>query len=155
VSSTDNTEKMIRFEKPHIETGSEMDKQVLDDSFAAMDETIRAKPAGGKPNVLRLIIRGRIAKFAAAGIIIVAGLLVVHRVPEEQADVGHTLQVTKSPAELTTFASLSFAYRQGGIELVEQMCDRAITLAGPGPAEISVQDLLEESNESNSERSRL
>jgi hypothetical protein len=144
---------MIRFGKPRIETGSELDKQVLDDSFAAMDDTIQAK-WGNKQNVLRIILRSRITKVAAAVIIIVVGLLIVHRGPGEQEH-SQIVEVTKSPAELTTFASLTFAYRQGGIELVEEMCDRAITLAGPRPVEISVQDLLEESNGSNSERTRL
>jgi predicted RNA-binding Zn ribbon-like protein len=155
MSSTDNTEKMIRFGKPRIETGNEMDKQVIEDSFAAMDETIRAKSAAGKPNTWKMIVQSKTTKVAAATIIVAIGLFVVRREPGERPATTKIPKVTKSPAELTTFASLTFAYRQGGIELVEQMCDRAITLAGPRPVEISVQDLLEESNGSNSERTRL
>ncbi len=108
-----------------------------------------------QPNIWRIIIKSPIMRIAAAVIIIVIGFFVIHNRPVERVESPEVLAVSKSPAELTTFASLTFAYRQGGIELFEEMCDRAISLAGPRPAEISVQKLLKEFNRRNSERERL
>jgi hypothetical protein len=108
------------------------------------------------PKVWRLVLKSPTTRFAAAAVIIVSiGLFVFHHQSGERIEPLEVLEVKKSPAELTTFASLTFAYRRGGIELVEKICDRAITLAGPRPAEISVQNLLEESNGRNSERTKL
>jgi len=39
---TENIEEYVKLEKPHVTTGDAMDERTLNDSFAAMDETIRA-----------------------------------------------------------------------------------------------------------------
>lgn len=146
MSSTDNTEKTIRLGKPRIETGSEMDKQVLDDSFAAMDETIRAKPAGGKPNTWKMIVQSKTTKVAAAMIIVAIGLFVVHRGPNERPATAEIPRAAKSPGEMMTAISLNLAYRRGGIEAVDRQCKEAIEMLGPRPAELTVEKMLTEFN---------
>ena len=89
-------------------------------------------------------LKSRITKLAVAAVIILAvGLLLNYQGTEEEVNSAGVVENAKNPAELTTFATLSFAYRRGGMEEVEKICDKALTMAGPRPAEVSVQDLLE------------
>jgi hypothetical protein len=56
---------------------------------------------------------------------------------------------------MMTAMSLTIAYRRGGLEAVEQQCEKAIEMLGPRPKTISVQELLEDFNSENSERTKL
>jgi len=100
--------------------------------------------------------QSKITKLAAAAVIIIAvGLFLVHRGPGEQGKPTKVVKVAKSPAEMMTLASFTFAYRRGGIEAVEEMCDKAFKMAGPRPAKVSIQELLEEFNGQDLERKTL
>ena len=138
-----NIEEFVRLEKPHVTTGGEMDEQTLNDSFAAMDETIRA----GRLNVAGIILRSRAAKLAAAAVILVAaGLMMVYRnQPMPQQQPGPVI-VTKSPAEMLTGMSLSLAWRRGGIEAMDEQSKKAFDMLGAEPANGSIQELLVELN---------
>lgn len=115
-----------------------------------------SRPSTSQPNVWLMFWKSPITRLAAAAVIVISvSFLIVFLNPSEQADTAKTTQSHISPAELTTFASLSFAYREGGMEMVEQMCDKALTMVGPRPASISMQDLLEQNNGKNSERTKL
>lgn len=144
---TDRMEELIRTEKSHIATTGRMDKRVLDDSFAAMEETILAKSAGYKPNLLRTIIKSRITKFVAAAVVIlVVGVFIVQRRADERTQNGVKPEVAKSPAEMMTAISLNMAYRRGGMEEVDRQCDKAFEMLGPRPGRITVQEILAEFN---------
>lgn len=91
--------------------------------------------------------QSRITKFAAAAVIIIAvGLFLVHRGPDEQVKPTEVVKVAKSPAEMMTMASFTFAYRRGGIEAVEEICDKALEMLGPRPEKITVKQLFAEFN---------
>lgn len=144
---TEKIERFIRAKKPHLTTTGRMDKSVLDDSFAAMEETIRAKSLDSKPNLWKIIIRNKMTKFAAAAMIVLAvGLFVAQRVPDEQIDKSTKPEVVKSPAEMMTAMSLNMAYRRGGMQEVEKQCDKAFEMLGPRPGRITVQEILAEFN---------
>jgi hypothetical protein len=68
MKSKENMEKFVKVRKPHVKTSRQMDKRTLDDSFAAMDQTIRTKSAELKPSAPGTIIRSRVIKFAAAAV---------------------------------------------------------------------------------------
>ena len=143
----ENIEKFVRVGKPHVTTSRQMDKRTLDDSFAAMEQTIRTKSADHKPSAHRIIILSRMIKLtaAAAAVIIVGiGLLAifVHQGPGEQP----VPKVVKSPTRMMTAISLTIAYRRGGIEGIENQCEKALKILGPQPASISLGDLFEGSN---------
>jgi len=139
---TENIEEFVRLEKPHVTTGGTMDKRTLNDSFAAMDETIRAN----KPSAAEIILRSRAVKIAAAAVIIVAvGLLMVYRNPPVQQQ-PKTVSVAKSPAEMLTAISLNIAWRRGGIEAVDEQSQEAFRMLGSKPAKASIQELLIELN---------
>jgi hypothetical protein len=140
---TENIEESVRLEKPHVTTGGTMDKQTLNDSFAAMDETIRAN----KPGAAGIILRSRAVKLAAAAVIIVSvGLLMVYRNPPAPQQPPQITSVAKSPAEMLTAMSLNIAWRRGGIEAVDDQSQEAFKMLGSKPAKASIQELLIELN---------
>ena len=144
---TEKMEKLIKTKRPRITTDTEMDTRLLHNSFAAMEETIQAKSADYKPNLWSIIIRSRITKLAAAAVIVlVVGLFVARRIPDEQMDKPTRPEVAESPGEMMTAMSLNIAYRKGGMEEVEKQCDKAFEMLGPRPGSITVQEILAEFN---------
>jgi len=137
---TDNSENFVRRGKAKVATDPQMDKRVLDDSFAAMDET-----AAG-PSIVRMIAHSRAAKIVAAAVIIIAvGLLMNQPEPPEQKppNIGN---VTKSPVEMLSAMSLNMAYRRGGLEAMDDLSNEAFEKLGSKPAGVSVRELLTGSN---------
>jgi len=154
--STEKYIKDIYADKLQITTSSNLDKRVLANSMSTLEDLKDEYSANTHPNIWRTIVKSRITKLAAAAVIIIAiSFLVVRFSPNKPSDTVKIAQAGKSPAELTTLGTLSFAYRRGGMEMVEKMCDKALTMAGPRPAEISIQDLLENYNGKNPERTKL
>ena len=144
----ENMEKFVRVRKPNVKTSRQMDKRTLDDSFAAMEQTIQAKSADHKPSAPRIIIRSRMIKLAAAAavIIVAISLFIAHQGPGEQGGTTRILEVVESPTEIMTMKSLTIAYRQGGMEAVEKQHEKASEMTGAKPTEISLQELLAEFN---------
>ncbi len=133
------TEKVLaRFD---IEVNDQQDRAVLD---KLLDAQARRKITGAALSVFdvfRKMIRSRMIQIMAATIIIGIGFFSVYEWGERDAIVSKPIpQEVKSPADLTTLGALRFAFCQGGMEKVEQMCDQAISMSGPRPAEISRWD---------------
>lgn len=138
----ENIEEFVKVGKPHVTTSRQMDKRTLDDSFAAMEQSIRNKSAHHKPNTTRIITLSRMIKLtAAAAVIIVAiSFFIAYLGPGEQG------QVKRSPAEMVTAMSYRMAYRRGGMEALERQCDEAVRLLGPSCPSPSVADLAGDLN---------
>lgn len=157
----ENIEKFVRVGKPHVTTSRQMDKRTLDDSFAAMERTIRTKSADHKPSVPRIIFQNRITKLAtAAAVIIVAiGLIAVfvHRGTGDKPDTTMVSEIAKSPVEMMTAMSLERAFRRGGIEAVEKQCKQAFRPRRLRHRSLSVEQILAEfnGNDKSSERTRI
>jgi len=152
---TERIEKSIK--KLHIAASDELDSRVNEEINLALAVLKTKKPAGAQPNIWRIIIKSRITKLTAAAAMIIIAIclcLTIHN-PNRQIETPQISQTTDSPAGLTTLASLNFAYRQGGMERVEQMCDKALKMAGQRPANISMQEFFEEINNGKSERTEL
>ena len=93
--------------------------------------------------IWRTIVNSRITKIAAAAVIIVAvGFFVIHRDSNEKIDSYRTREVSISPAEMMTVASLNIAYRRGGMDAVEEQCDKVCEMLGTQPAGISLEELM-------------
>lgn len=154
--STEKHIKKVYTNKLQVTTSSNLDKRILANSMNALEKVKSEKSANIQRNIWVIVAKSRITQVAAAAVIIIATCLFFMQ--QEQTGETKTQQITqtaKSPAELTTFASLSFAYRQGGMEMVEQMCDKALKMAGQRPANISTQEFFEEINNGKSERTEL
>ncbi len=138
----ENTENFVRRGKANVTTDPRMDRRVLDDSLAAMDEAVGV----GRSSVARMILRSRTAKLAAAAAVIIAlGLLVIQSNPPEQTH-APTGNIAKSPTEMLSAMSLSMAYRQGGMEAVDRQCRTAMEMLGPRPKEMTIETMLAEFN---------
>lgn len=138
----ENIEELVRAGKPHVKTGPQMDKHILDDSFAAMEQTIRNRSGRHKSNAARIITLSRMIKpVAAAAVLVVSiGLLISRLGPGEQP------QTPESPADMVTAMSLRMAYREGGMEALERQCDHAVKVLGTSSRSMSLGDLLRNLN---------
>jgi hypothetical protein len=141
---TENIEEFVKLEKPQVKTGGEMDKRTLNDSLAAMDEAIRAK----RPSAARIILRSRAVKLTAAAVIFVAVslLMVYQNPPVQQQSPKEPVGVAKSPAEMLSAMSLNLAWRQGGIEAIDEQSDKAFKKLGSKPAKATIEELSVELN---------
>jgi len=140
----ENIEKFVRVRKPNVTTSRRMDKRTLNDSFAAMEQTIRAKSTDLRPSTPRIITLSRMMKLTAAAAVIIVGisLFIAHQGPSEQGRTTKVLEIVESPSEIMTMKSLTIAYRRGGIEGIENQCEKALKILGPQPASISLGDLF-------------
>lgn len=140
---TENIEEFVKLEKTHVTTGGEMDKRTLNDSFAAMDKTLRSS----KQSAVRIILRSKAAKLAAAAVIFVAAsLLMVHQNPPMQQQQPKTDEIAKSPADMLTAMSLNLAWRRGGIEAMDEQSAKAFKMLGSKPAKATIEELSVELN---------
>ena len=137
----ENTENLVRRGKANVTTDPQMDRRVLDDSFAAMDETV-----AGKSSAARMILQSRAARLAAAAAIIIAvGLLMIQSNPPGQ-ELPPIRKVAKSPADMLSAISLNMAYRRGGIEELDNVAGQAFKMLESKPEKVSLRELLTESN---------
>jgi hypothetical protein len=67
---------------------------------------------------------------------------IAHQGPGEQKDITIVAEVAESPAEIMTMKSLKIAYRRGGIEGIENQCEKALKILGPQPASLSLGELF-------------
>ena len=140
---TEKIEEFVKLEKPHVTTGGEMDKRTLNDSFAAMDKTIRSS----KQNAAGMILRSKAAKLAAAAVIFVAvSLLMIYRNPPAPQQPPRTVSIKKSPTEMQSMLSLNIAYRRGGLGAVDRQYKTVVKMLGSRPAEITIEQMLAEFN---------
>ena len=147
--SSKEIEEFVRLGNPDIKTGEQMDKQTLNDSYAAMEETIASTSKDYITGMSGFFVRNRAAKLlaAAAAIIVVCiGLFMIRSDKVEKVEINIVTKELKSPAEMLTLRSLMIAYRNGGVEAVETQCDNAIEKLGPKSKKITVQELLTEIN---------
>lgn len=124
-----------------IEVNGQQDRAVLSELVEVQAKCKKTESALPVFDIFRIIIRSRMIQAVAATIIIGIGFFSVYEWGERDAIVSKPIpQEVKSPADLTTLGALRFAFCQGGMEKVEQMCDQAISMSGPRPAEISRWD---------------
>jgi hypothetical protein len=91
------------------------------------------------------MLQSPITKLAAAAVIIAGiGLIAVfvHQGPGEQP----VPKVAKSPTKMMSAISLTMAYRRGGIDTLDEQCEKAIRMLGPRPLHLTLGQLLAENN---------
>ncbi len=156
MKSTEDMEKFVTDAKPHVTSGEAMDKRVLQDSFAAMDETRAAIKPGRVCKIpsLHTLTWSRVCNklhtlpvssaAAAAVIILVTGLLLMpqRHTPNQPAPqpAAHT------PARMLSMMSLRTAYQRGGWDALDRQFRDTLNQFGPASSSLSMQQLLEGSN---------
>jgi len=147
MKSKEYVENFIRDRKPCVTTGYEMDKQVLNDSFAAMEKTLLAQSKTHRPGSRSVILQRRIIKLAAAAaIVVLSGLWLTRDKPMPNEANPEPLYIAQSPTEIVSMMSLRTAYQTGGWDALDQQLEKTLETFGPGSSSISVQQLLEGSN---------
>jgi hypothetical protein len=144
----EDIEKFVKVRKPHVTTSREMDKRTMDDSFTAMEQTIRAKSAGHKPSTARIVPLSRMVKLtAAAAVIIVAvGLFLGRDRNTPRKPTARPRTVAESTIKKMSLMSLRMAYRRGGFDALDRQFRDTLDVLGPQSLSISMQQLLESVN---------
>lgn len=119
-------------------------KQKYPGEFQALVERGARRSLAGRFGVLSIVMRNRIAQVAAAAVLAIAVGLFIARLDHDGQPQREPDQWAKSPAEMVTSASLRTAYNRGGMEALEEQCDRAARILGQGL--LSMKDVVEESN---------
>jgi len=138
----ENIGKFVKVRKPDVTTSSEMDKRTLDDSFSAMEQTMRASSA---KNTARIITISRMIKLTAAAAVIVVALsffLNQNRQMPNGSTANHRT-VAKSSIDMISMISLRTTYQRGGIDALDQQLQDTFQSLGPSSSSISMQELLE------------
>jgi hypothetical protein len=113
----------------------------------------RAGQPSPRPSALRLppglthlfrVSLGRLAM--AAGILVVAGVLFLGRFGSAPLRPSSGVQTAAqdSPAQMVSMIALSAAFRSGGMEGLNNQCDRALERLGPRPTSVSMQELFKD-----------
>jgi len=141
-------EKFVRRGKPIVLTGEQMDKQTLDDSYAAMKETIGFTSKGYKSDMFRFAVQNKVIKLlAAAAIIIIAiGLFLGRNGHTPEIPTTEHREVAQSETKLMSIMSLRLSYQRGGFDALDQQFRDTLDVLGPRSSSISMQELLEGTN---------
>lgn len=141
----ENIEEFVKVRKPDVTTSFEMDKRTLDDSLAAMEQTMQAKSADHKPSTARIISLSRMIKLTAAAAVIIAALgFFLGR--DRRAPNGPTARhriVAKSSVKIISMMSLRKTYQKGGIDALDQQLQDTLEVLGPQSVSVSMHELLE------------
>ncbi|MHC4643249.1 MAG: hypothetical protein ACYS32_16515 [Planctomycetota bacterium] len=120
-------------------------KQKYPEEFQMLQSMSEGKTQIRRLSIWRVFCQSPITKIAAAAVIIVGiGLhaVLVHQGPGEP----RVPKVVKSPTKMMTAMSLTMAYRRGGIDAVDEQCEKAIRMLGPRPLHLTLGQLLAENN---------
>ncbi len=136
--------RTINTEKPQFD--AEKWKQKYPDEYQALLSRAAKGDSLGQPKLLKVILKSPLTKITAAAVTILAvSFLITHQTPNEQEQ--HRIaEVIKSPVEMMTAISLERAFRRGGIEALENQCEKALKLLGTRTDGLSSQELLSEFN---------
>jgi len=120
-------------------------KQKYPEEFQMLQSMSTEKARTRRLSIWTVVSQSPITKIAAAAVIIVGiGLhaVLVHQGPGEQP----VPKVVKSPTRMMTAMSLTMAYRRGGIDAVDEQCEKAIRMLGPRLLRLTLGQLLTENN---------
>ncbi|MHC4602035.1 MAG: hypothetical protein ACYS6W_01750 [Planctomycetota bacterium] len=135
--------RTINSGKPEFD--AEKWKQKYPEEFQMLQSLSERQARTRQPSIWRVVSQSPITKLAAAAVII-AGIslyaILVHQGPGEQP----VPKVVNSPTKMMSAISLTMAYRRGGIEAVDEQCEKAIRILGPRPLSLTLGQLLAENN---------
>jgi hypothetical protein len=132
--------RTINTEKPEFD--AEKWKQKYPDEYQAL--LTRSGKISAHPVRWVSLLGSSIVKFAAAAVIIIVIGFFMIRPADKEDEITETANANESSAEMLTLRSLKIAYHNGGIEAVENQCDKAIEKIGKRPERITFQELLED-----------
>jgi hypothetical protein len=99
----------------------------------------KAKTAGQPHRRPRRTLIGFTA--AAGAIAAMITIAVILTIPDEPTEVA---QYKPLPAHIATIGRLNMAFRSGGLDAIEDFCERSVRTTGPRPERMTAQQLLNE-----------
>ena len=136
--------RTINTEKPQFD--AEKWKQKYPEEYQVLISRAVKGDSNRQPTILKVILKSPITKIAAAAVIILGiSVFVTQKDPGEQEQ-PNIAKAIKSPAEMMTAMSLTIAYRNGGMEALEEQYNEAYKQLGPRPKSLSVEQILSEFN---------
>lgn len=87
--------------------------------------------------------RSMVIRFAAAagGIAAMIAVAVIMTIPDEPTEVA---QYKPLPANVATIGRLNMTFRNGGLDAIEDFCERPVRTNGPRPESMTAQQLIKE-----------
>jgi len=82
----------------------------------------------------------------AAVLVLMVGIFVYFSGSKDNTTPLKEPKVTQTPAQMMSLISINLAYNRGGLDEVEKQYEKAITEIGPRPKQITIAELLAESN---------
>ncbi len=99
-----------------------------------------AGQSGSRPR--RMLIRFAAVAGAMAAMIAVAVILTI---PDESTEVAtEAAQYKPLPANIATIGRLNMTFRNGGLDAIEDFCERSVRTTGPRPERMTAQQLINE-----------
>ena len=144
----EDIEKFVKCRKPMLKTGKNIDKQTLNDSYAAMGNTLESSSNGDQCSTFRFAVPKRaIALLAAAAVVLIGISLFLDRsdYPPEIPTPRHR-EAARSETKLISMMSLRLSYQQGGFDALDEQFRDTLNRLGPPLSNISMRDLLEGGN---------
>jgi len=116
--------------------------EVVSDDLKRVKQTLTSRKVEQETirlNIRRIIFTGKTAKYAAAAAIIIAySLFFMQQEPPGEMQPEKITPTPRLSSDLTTLATLTFAYRQGGMKMVDEIFDQALMMAEPLPVNSSI-----------------
>ena len=107
------------------------------------------------PNVLRFLWARPLVRVAAVITVAALAIFFMHRQPNRPVEPKIAARPEQSPAMMLSRLSLMLAYNRGGMDAVDEQCERALKLLGHKTNKVSINESLNENNGRAPERKEL
>jgi hypothetical protein len=142
--------------KKTVDSGKvEFDSEQWKQKYSAEYEELVSRTRT-RPKVQRFLWVRRLVRIAAVLAIVALVILLSHNRPNIRVEPTVAIFVEdRSPAKMLSVLSLSLAYRQGGLDAVDEQSKKAFELLGQKNTNVSIGELLNENNGKKPERNDL
>ena len=137
----DKMKKLIK--NSNLKVSPDADSRILADALAEMK---LLKSAKLYRNTWAVIYNSKLSRLTAAAIILVAVFVIFFANNNSEKIDNQISDLQKTPAVSTSLLSLNTAFKHGGLEEVEQLCEKAFEVSGPLSNGIELLDVFKESN---------
>ena len=134
--------------KKTIDSGRvEFDSERWKQKYSAEYKTLISR-GKKRPNALRFLWVRPLVRVAAVIAIVAFVILLTHHRPVKHIaqPVATVANTVRSPADMLSVLSLSLAYRQGGLDAVDEQSKKAFELLGQKNTNVSIGELLNDKN---------
>jgi anti-sigma-K factor RskA len=142
--------------KKTIDSGKvEFDSEQWKQKYSAEYQALVSR-AENRPNVQRFLWVRPLVRVAAIVAIVAFVILLTHHQSDKRVEpTVATFVEDRSPAKVLSVLSLSLAYRQGGLDAVDEQYKKAFKMLGQKNTKVSIGELLNENNGQKPERNDL